>query len=165
MNNKLTRKNIRLKDFNYNSEGAYFITICTQNKICLLSHIMQTTVLDTPKIHLTKYGEIANKVILQLSDFYNNVSVENFVIMPNHVHLLLFINYSSTTPPETSPQNSIISRFISTFKRFCNKEFGENIWQKRSYDHIIRNTSDFDEHLKYIYENPIRWTSDEFYTE
>ena len=62
-------------------------------------------------------------------------------------------------------QNSVPSRFVSTFKRFCNKEYGVNIWQYRSNDHIIRNRQDYDEHLRYIYENPIRWCYDELYAE
>ena len=57
-----------------------------------------------------------------------------------------------------------MSRFISTFKRFCNKEYGENIWQRGFMDHVIRNREDYQEHLKYIYENPARWYFDELYT-
>ena len=62
-------------------------------------------------------------------------------------------------------QNSVVSRFVSTFKRFCNKEYGGNIWQARSYDHIIRDQRDFDKHLQYIYENPYGWQKDELYTD
>ena len=58
-----------------------------------------------------------------------------------------------------------MSRFVSTFKRFCNKEYGENIWQRHFNDHIIRNREDYEEHKKYIYENPMRWCYDELYTE
>ena len=54
---------------------------------------------------------------------------------------------------------------MSTFKRFCNKECGENIWQYRSYAHIIRNREDYEEHLRYIYENPMRWQFDELYVD
>ena len=66
----------------------------------------------------------------------------------------------SRTPVPTR-QNTVVSRFVSSFKRFCNKDIGENIWQYRSYDHIIRNKQDYEKHLKYIYENPIRWYYDE----
>ena len=86
--------------------------------------------------------------------------------MPNHIHILLFVTGEgpSRTPVPTR-QNSGVSRFISTFKRFCNKEYGENIWQYRSYDHIIRNQDDYDQHLKYIYENPFKWEADKLYSE
>ena len=123
---------------------------------------------DGPHIELTKYGRIAEKYIYQLNDFYDDLSVESYVIMPNHIHILIWVkgveNGPSRTPVPTV-QNSIPSRFVSTFKRFCNKEYGINIWQYRSNDHIIRNRQDYEEHLRYIYENPLRWYYDELYTE
>ena len=79
----------------------------------------------------------------------------------------LYLCGQSRTPVPTNVEraNSVCSQFVSTFKRFCNKEYGENIWQVRFNDHIIRNRDDYEEHVKYIYENPIRWYYDELYTE
>ena len=173
--NKLQkRKAMRYKEFDYNSIGVYFITICTKNKQCMLSEIVGTGVLDCPQIKLTSYGEIADKYINQLNLFYNYLSIESYVIMPNHIHILLFIqdekplsqNGQSGTPVPTNVEraNSSFSHFISTFKRFCNKEYGKNIWQARSYDHIIRNYEDYENHIKYIYENPAQWYFDELYS-
>ena len=62
-------------------------------------------------------------------------------------------------------QTSFVSHFVSTFKRFCNKEYGENIWQRGFYDHVIRGRKDYEEIAKYIYENPVRWYYDELYAE
>ena len=169
------RKTPRYQSFDYNSSGVYFITICTQNRRCILSRIVGTGVPDCPQIELTKYGQIADKYIKQLNDFYNQLSVEEYVIMPNHIHLLLWVkenkyaieNGQSRTPVPTNIERatSACSQFVSTFKRFCNKAYGENIWQARFYDHVIRNRKDYEEHVKYIYENPIRWYYDELYTE
>jgi len=169
------RKTPRYQSFDYNSVGVYFITICTQNRRCILSRIVGTGVLDCPQPELTRYGEIADKYIKQLNDFYEHLSVEKYVIMPNHIHLLLWLkenknktdNGQSRTPVPTNVEraNNACSQFVSTFKRFCNKEYGENIWQARFNDHIIRNRDDYEEHVKYIYENPIRWYYDELYTE
>ena len=187
------RKPTRLKNFDYSTTGAYFITICTQNRRSILSRIVGTGVLDCPsvagvldcpQIELTKYGEIADKYIKQLNDFYDYLSVEEYVIMPNHIHILLWVKKNknmsdsgqsrtpvadgqSRTPVPTNIErsNSVCSKFVSTFKRFCNKEYGENIWQARFNDHIIRNRNDYENHVKYIYENPIRWYYDELYTE
>ena len=169
------RKTPRYQSFDYNSSGVYFITICTQNRRCILSRIVGTGVLDCLQIELTKYGQIADKYIKQLNDFYNHLSVEEYVIMPNHIHLLLWVkenknaneNGRSRTPVPTNIEraNSACSQFVSTFKRFCNKEYGENIWQARFNDHVIRNREDYEKHVKYIYENPIRWYYDELYTE
>ena len=212
------RKTPRYQGFDYNSAGVYFITICTQNRRCILSNIVGTGVLDCPsvtgvldcpsvtgvldcpRVELTRYGKIADKYIKQLNEFYNHLSVENYVIMPNHIHLLVWVkenlntidNGQSRTPVPTDKENpnmtdngqsccsatvgasvptniersnSACSQFVSTFKRFCNKEYGENIWQARFYDHIIRNREDYEKHLRYIYENPLRWYYDELYTE
>ncbi len=163
------RKQNRLDNYDYGSGGAYFITICTKDRRCILSHIVGTGVLDCPQIELTPYGEIAHKYIRQLHDFYDHISVENYVIMPNHIHLLLFINNNGQSrtpvPTETDRRNSVLAQWISTFKRFCNKEYGENIWQRSFYDHVIRNGHDYDEIYRYISENPIRWQQDNLYTE
>ena len=143
MKNELPkRKPTRLKGYDYSTPGAYFITICVKDKKQLLSKIIVGTgVLDCPQNILTSYGEIAKKHIVNMSDFYENIKIDKFVIMPNHIHLLIQIletdksNGPSGTP---APTNSLIAQFISTFKRFCNKEYGTNIWQSRSNDHIIR---------------------------
>jgi REP element-mobilizing transposase RayT len=167
------RKLTRLKNADYNRNGAVFLTVCTKDRRCILSRIVGTGVPDGPKVELTPYGKVADKYIRQLNDFYEEISVESYVIMPNHIHIMLWVkgeNGPSRTPengpsgtPVPTVQNSIPSRFVSTFKRFCNKEYGENIWQYRSNDHIIRNRQDYEEHLRYIYENPIRWQYDELY--
>lgn len=169
------RKTPRMQEADYNREGTYFITICTQNRRCILSRIVGNGDFDRPKIELTKYGEIAEKYIQQLDSFYSNISIEDYVIMPNHIHILIFLKETedlnvplegqSGTPIPTNllRANSTFSQFISTFKRFCNKEYGENIWQGRSYDHIIRSQEDYDQHLRYIYENPTYWHFDKLY--
>ncbi len=164
MEERKNRKTTRLPGVDYNGVGMYFITICTIEKRCILSRVVGTGVLDGPQTELTTYGKIADKYIRQLNNFYDHISVESYVIMPNHIHLLLWIkdNGPSGTPVPTL-QNSAVSRFISTFKRFSNKECGDKLWQSRSYDHVIRNQKDYDEHLRYIHENPLRWMCDELY--
>ncbi len=121
------------------------------------------------KMILSEYGKIADKYINQLSDFYPYLSVLHYVIMPNHIHIMLHISETIPNGPSRTPvptiQNSIVSRFVSTFKRFCNKEYGENIWQARSYDHVIRDYNDYEKHINYIIENPNRWFYDDLYYE
>ena len=166
-NNLPKRKEIRLKNYDYSSQGAYFVTICTDKRRKILSQIVGVDVLDDPRVELTVYGKIVDKYINQLNDFYENISVEQYVIMPNHIHMILFVRDggSSRTSTPTVRQHSVVPTFVSTFKRFCNKEFGENIWQRYYYDHVIRNKRDFDEISKYIYENPLKWKFDELYCE
>jgi len=157
------RRKTRLPEYDYNTPGAYFLTICTDSRRCILSRIVGTGVLDGPKIELLPAGKTAAKYIHQLNDFYDNLSVDSYVIMPNHIHILLRVLEGPSRTPVPTLQNSVVSRFVSTFKRFCNKEYGENIWQARSYDHVIRDLADYDTHLQYIYENPFGWQKDEFY--
>jgi REP element-mobilizing transposase RayT len=117
-------------------------------------------------VELLPHGIVADKYVKQMNEFYENIIVDQYVIMPNHIHLILSVREdgaSRTSPP--TKQHSAVSQFVSTFKRFCNKEYGGNIWQRSFNDHVIRNREDYDEHIKYIYENPIRWYYDELYTE
>ncbi|MBQ7039300.1 MAG: transposase [Clostridia bacterium] len=161
------RKTTRLTGYDYSLPGAYFITICTKNREKLLSEIVVGTgVLDCPKNILTEHGEIANKQLMIMSNFYDNIKIDKFVIMPNHVHLLVQILHKDKTdgPSGTPvPTNSAIAQFVSTFKRFCNKEYGKNIWQSRSNDHIIRNEQDYLKIWEYIDTNVARWEKDCFY--
>ena len=199
--NKLPdRKPTRLKNFDYSTNGAYFITICTLDRRRILSSIVGGDVLDAPEplrgdvldapctINLLPYGIIADKYINQLNDFYENIEIDSYVIMPNHIHILMRIlnedsnasndgasrtsprkglGASRTSPPtivSQSRQHSTVSSFVSTFKRFCNKEYGTNIWQRHFYDHIIRNLEDYRKHKNYILENPRHWHLDELYS-
>ena len=96
-----------------------------------------------------------------MSAFYPHLSVDKYVIMPDHIHLLITISDANGHPRTGVPthkqeRTSEISRFVGTFKRFCNKEYGENIWQSRFYDHIIRNQQDYDEIWTYIENNPAK---------
>ena len=114
------RKTTRLKGADYSRNQAVFLTICTKERKCILSRVVGTGVPDGPQIKLTKYGQIAEKYIHQLNDFYEDLSVESYVIMPNHIHIMLWVkgidNGPSRTPVPTV-QNSVPSRFVSTFKR------------------------------------------------
>ena len=160
------RKRTRVKNYDYSSVGAYFVTICTKNRAEILSDIVGGDVLDAPiYTKMLPYGVIAEKYIKRLNDIYDNISIEKYVIMPDHIHIMIIVKKgkdtirqggaSRTSPP--TKQHSTLSRFVSTFKRFCNKEYGKNIWQESFYDHIIRSKEDYEEHIKYIHENPIKW--------
>ena len=167
------RKQNRLQEYDYSTAGAYFITICTHERRNILCEIVPSEnnvvgagVLDRPQVRLYPHGVVADKYIRQMDAYYNDLSVEAFVIMPNHIHLLLRIsdNGRSGTPAPTKG-NSAIARFVSTLKRFCNKEYGENIWQRSYHDHIIRDERDYREIWDYIDDNPRKWAEDRYYTQ
>ena len=156
------RKPIRLEEYDYSQNGAYFVTICTKDRQPILCDIVGTGVPDRPQIKLLNHGVIADKYMRQLNDYYKDICVDKYVIMPDHIHILLSVsNGQSRTPVPTNENinnaNSKISKFISTYKRFCNKEYGENIFQRSYYDHIIRGEKDYLEICDYIKNNPIKW--------
>ena len=159
--------------------GEYMITVCVKDMKQILSKItvgVSQTVGDdvpvVPQIILTKYGKIADKYINQLNDFYSNINVIKYVIMPNHIHLLLQIpddeSGRSGTPVPTGEcctndngANSTVSKFVSTFKRFVHRDIGEKIFQRSFHDHVIRDENDRIGALNYINNNPARWISGE----
>ena len=157
------RKPNRLTEYDYSTNGAYFITICTQDRKKILSRIIVGTPVpgcpQVPHVELLPYGQVAEKFIMQMDAFYDYISVDKYVIMPDHIHLLITIHDVNGHPGTGVPteRTSIISRFVGTFKRFCNKEYGMNIWQSRYYDHVIRNQQDYDEIWQYIENNPQKW--------
>ena len=157
-----TRKNNRLSEYDYNSIGAYFITICVKDKQKILSHIVGDGALDVPKVELTHIGKIVDKYIRSTNNI-ENVTVDKYVIMPNHIHILVSITADKRDVEAPSPTNKLIPRVVSALKRLSNREIGYNIFQRSYYDHIIRNRHDYDAAWQYIDENPIKWTSDEFY--
>ena len=97
---------------------------------------------DPKKIHikLTMYGEIIEKQIKDINKIYNDIRIENYIIMPNHVHMIIELarqeSGSSRTP---TPTNAKIPIIVSTLKRLTNKKIENKIWQKNYYEHIIRN--------------------------
>ena len=163
------RKAMRLKNFDYSSTGAYFITICTHNRKCMLSQIVGA-IHESPETVLTEYGIIVDETIKNVSERCK-VTIDRYIIMPNHVHLLVIITDSEELRAiRESPLRgrSVISKVIGYIKMNASKEihtrFGKiNLWQRGFYDHIIRGKEDYEEHLKYIHENPMRWYYDELY--
>ncbi|MBR3908342.1 MAG: transposase [Clostridia bacterium] len=158
-----SRKPTRLQEYDYSEKGAYFITICTKDKQKLFGHIVGGGAFDAPKIILSPQGKIVEKYILSTNNI-PNLKVDKYVIMPNHIHLLLSIENSNGTSWAPSPTNNKISLAISTLKRFVNKEIGCNVFQRSFYDHVIRNQIDYNEIWEYIENNPAKWLEDKFYT-
>ena len=173
MNN--TRKQYRLKEFDYSSAGTYFVTICTKQRHNqfwqkdFLASFMQkglATELDycvdsvgatigRPKgIELSNFGLVVQDCILRVSSKYTAIVVDYFVIMPDHVHLLLRFDSNFNGLPMAAPT---LSQVVSQFKASVSKRIKTSVWQKLFFDHIVRNEQDYIEHVKYILENPMRW--------
>ena len=105
------RKPTRLKEFNYSTTGAYFITICVKDRKHLLGKIVGCGDFDAPKMMLSGYGQIINKHINLINEKYSHISVDKYVIMPNHIHLIINVkdykNGASGTPSPTILQKRL----------------------------------------------------------
>ena len=153
------RKPTRLKDFDYSSKGAYFITICTEKRINYLSQI------ESEKIILTPIGQRVEEQIIALKKRYKSLKILTYVIMPNHIHLLLEIYEEGGASPSPTITD-IICAFKSLVSKIVKKEYSiAKLFQRSFYDHVIRNENDYLIKLNYILENPIKWTLDELYNE
>lgn len=159
------RKQSRLGCLDYSESASYFITVCTENRRKILSEISAGEDFpDSPEvtIHLLNSGKITEKWIQEMNRHYDDISVDCYVIMPDHVHLLLSLtdkNGLSGRPAPTveSRCNAAVSRFVGTLKRFTNREIGKPIWQRSFYDHVIRNQQDYAQIWNYIEDNPRKW--------
>ena len=161
MRNDLPKRNpTRLKGYDYSTPGAYFITICTQDRKELLSEIIVgDDAYIVPQNNLSKIGLVCDKYINNINNKYENVTVDKYVTMPNHIHLIIFLH---GTMRASSPTNNI-ETIIRSFKTMVTKEIGTSIWQRSYHDHIIRGDKDYQKIWEYIDTNVIRWKKDCFY--
>jgi putative transposase len=162
-----TRKLLRLPDHDYSRAGPYFVTICTYHKLCRLGTVRGE------QVDLSLAGEAAHKTWYALPERFPQLVLDEFIILPNHVHAILAIVGAGLAPPPVpSTQGdhavscslpSIIGAFksISTIKiNRLLKRSGLPFWQRSYYEHIIRNGDDMKNAQRYIQENPLKWSSD-----
>ena len=165
-NDKFPKRKInRLKSWNYSNNGGYFITICTDNRKHILSKICVADGFPVPQ--LTKTGQIVDDYIKNINLKYSCVTVSEYVIMPNHIHLLLLIDNNGTGNPSPTVGN-IIGWFKYNTTKSVNEKYktaGNKLWQRSYYDHIIRDEKDYMEKLNYILSNPLKWIDDEYYSD
>ena len=152
------RKPTRLKEYDYSTPGIYFITICTHNRKCLLSNIIVGEGLCAlPQNTLTPIGNEIEKSIQYINDNYIGVKIDKYVIMPNHIHLILILDDSG------GHGNPPLQNVIGKLKSYTTNKFGNILWQRSYHDHIIRGEKDYRKIWEYIDTNVIRWKKDCFY--
>lgn len=156
------RKPNRIEHYDYSQNGAYFITICTQDRRRILSEIVG----DGSPVP-TACGKIAEEILKMIPEKYPNVSVDKYVIMPDHIHMLLRIdNVGDGFPVPQGRRNAspTMGNVIGWYKYQTTKQInmitntpGEKVFQRSYYDHVIRNQQDYDEAWEYIENNPKKW--------
>ena len=150
-----------MRNYDYGQNGAYFITICTKDRKQILSKIVGDDAYIVPK----PYGLVVEKYIR------NVPQIEKYVIMPDHIHMLIRLDQGSmwaSTPTAKNiglgaeegtaiPTKNVIASIVRSIKVLTTKEIGEPIFQRSYYDHVIRNQQDYDSVWEYIENNPRKW--------
>ena len=154
MNDLPNRKPIRIEGYDYSTPGAYFITVCTANREKIFWNSVGADIIRPQNMPLSPIGKIVEQGILQMADHYENVTVDKYCVMPDHVHLILRIETDIDGRMISAPT---VSTVIGSLKRWISKQVGNPIWQKSFYDHAIRNQQDYDEIWEYIENNPITY--------
>ena len=167
--NKYRIESSRLSGYDYGSDGVYFVTICTKNRECYFGKIVST---NHAYLNPTKIGQIALEYWKEIPKHYPFVTLDEFVVMPNHIHGILILNnpdHNTWSPNQFGVQSrnlgAIIRAFKSTTKRFANENNIEFEWQSRFHDSIIRDINGLLAVRKYIQNNPMNWHKNEFLVE
>ena len=156
-----TRKHPRLKGYDYSQNGAYFVTFCTKERKHLLSHItVGPDALIGPLLELTPCGKLVDDAIHGAVSSYPNVDIPCYVIMPNHVHLMVVMEQNG--PMRAS--GPTLGMIVRSIKTQVTRAAECVIWQDKFYDHIVRNQDDYLQICSYIESNPAKWTEDKYYT-
>lgn len=148
------RKTIRLQNFDYSGNHYYFITICTYEKKCIFGQLNQ----------LSKYGKITERCIEKITEVFSTVHVDAYIVMPNHVHMILFME--KTSEADDLPN---IPTVIGQFKMAVTKKIRKIdpnciVWQRSFYDHVIRTEKSYGKIWEYVKNNRQKWAEDCYFT-
>ena len=155
------RKPNRLDYYDYSQNGAYFITICVKDMKQILAKITLEEIVGANIVRpaaLTEIGKTVDIAINNIPNIYQDVFIDNYVIMPNHIHLIILIDGDGRTMFAPT-----ISRIIKQLKEYVTKQIGFPLWQRSFHDHIIRNEKDYSRIYQYIENNPLSWELDRYY--
>ena len=157
------RKHPRLKEYDYSSAGAYYVTICTQNRRCLFSTIVGQEFAPAV-LQLTAYGKIAEEQLFLLEQRYPTLMIDRYVIMPNHIHAILVLEDAAGASPRPTITD-IVCAYKSLTTKACKHAYPiDKLFQTSFYEHVIRGREDYDEIAEYITNNPKQWELDELHT-
>ena len=168
-NRTRNRRSIRLKEYDYSQAGYYYITICTHNREHLFGAI------ENGVMRHNDIGTIALNEWTRTPEMRPNISLDAFVVMPNHLHGIIVINgvigdNSPVYEQFGKPTSNTIPTIIRGFKAAVTKQVnilrgtpGEPVWQRNYYEHIIRDDQSHYSIAEYIKKNPLRWEEDDYY--
>ena len=152
------RKHPRLKGYDYSQNGCYFVTVCVKDKKHLLGKVsVGRDAPIPPQVLLSETGRVVDKYIRNIDCVYENVTVENYVIMPNHVHLLILFYEEPCDNGGMMASRPTLHTVVRSLKTMVTKEIGYSIWQDSFYDRVIDSVRSYEEVWNYIEENPYKW--------
>ena len=179
MNNKIKlvkRKHPRLKDYDYSSNGYYFITVCSYKFKRIFSRIYPDGVgrglapaekrYGDCVVRLTRFGKIIEKQLFDIEKRFDFVKIDEYVIMPNHIHFVIILQEQTAGASPRPTLTDVICTFKSLATIECNRLdniSGRKIFQTSFYDHVIRNENSYLNIWQYINENPRKWENDKYY--
>ena len=170
MDEETKRKHPRLRGYDYSQAGYYYVTICTQDKLPVLSKIQVVrdcaTGLDSALVELSEKGVIIEEQLLALQDRYDFARIDKYVIMPTHIHAILVLEPDAAGASPRTTLMDIICAFKSISTRMCNlidNVHGRKIWQYSFYEEVFRSNSDYLFIWQYIDGNPSKWTDDIYF--
>ena len=147
------RKSPRIPGYDYATGNYYFITICTHKKKCIFGK---------PEI-LNELGMVAKVNIESIPKYYPQITVEKFVVMPNHIHMILVLDNCENTDKMPSVTKVVGQYKMSVTKEIHKRNKDLQVWQRSFHDHIIRNQEGYNNIWEYIEYNPVKWEEDCFY--
>ena len=155
---------LRLRGHDYATPGVYFVTICSYQMECTFGFIEDAQCVKEPQFDLSPspLGHLIIKCWQSIPDWFQNVKLDKFVVMPNHLHGLLQINNDEQIQP--TALTTIIASFKSSVTRQWNQQNGvasRSVWQRSFHDHIVRNEKSLNQKRQYIQDNPLKWHLDE----
>ncbi len=152
------RKHPRLKGYDYSQNGCYFVTICVKDKKHLLGTVsVGRDAYIPPQVLLSETGRVVDKYIRNIDCVYENVTVENYVIMPNHVHLLILFYEEPCNNGGMRAPRPTLHTVVRSLKTMVTREIGYSVWQNSFYDRVIDSVEGYEEVWEYIEENPFKW--------
>ena len=173
-NTKHRTDSTRLKEWDYSSSAYYFITICTKYRKVFLGRVVREN------IELSEIGEICNSYWSEIPKHFRNATLDEYIVMPNHIHGILIIDNPTVetrhgvplqdgtftnkfSKPISGSLSVIINQYKSSVTRWCRNNGYNNFgWQRRFYEHIIRNEKSLNKIREYIKYNPLKWEFDKY---
>ncbi len=154
------RKQLRLKDYDYSQTGYYFITICVKDRQNILCDVGVAAHGD-PQIPMTQTGKMVLHYLQNIGKVYENIILDCYIIMPNHIHCIIALQNDNGSPRATTPTSLPV--MINSFKTITSKNYGQTLWQRNYYEHIIRNEIELQRIRQYIINNPAKWQEDKYF--